>query len=98
MIKNRARVPQHRRTRLLLPDDAWQRFKGQANEYWKLARPPTPLLGWTGYFRMQSPTTPVAVPHLAPAVPCRVAEPSLQIAETSSSPSLHEIASPDAST
>jgi hypothetical protein len=24
-----------------------------------------------GYFRMQSPTTPVAVPHLAPAAPWR---------------------------
>jgi hypothetical protein len=50
-----------------------------------------------GYFRMQSATIP-AVPHLAPAVPCMIAEPSLQIAETRSSPSLQAIAPPDAST
>src|SRR5260370_24373289 len=52
--------------------------------------------GPIGYLRMQSPTPP-ARPHLAP-VPCRVAEPSLQIADTSTSPSLHAIKSPDAST
>jgi hypothetical protein len=53
---------------------------------------------WNGqdYRRMQRPTMP-AVLHFAPA-PCCVAAPSLQIAETSTSPSLQLMASPDAST
>src|SRR5262245_18638545 len=49
------------------------------------------------YFRRQRPTPPADPPHLAP-VPCRVADPSLQMAETRTSPSPQETTSPEAST
>jgi hypothetical protein len=58
--------------------------------------------GWldqaaANYFRRQSPTAPAEALHLAP-VPCKVAAPSLQIADTSTSPSLQATTSPAAST
>src|SRR5262249_4377248 len=61
----------------------------------QLTQDPDRVRSFGGY---NSPTTPVAVPHLAPAAPWRVAGPSLQMAEPSTSPSLHATASPDPST